>query len=72
MILNHDVCERTAPVTTKLAFDEGSGVFGDARLTTALLHRLADRCHILETGNDSFRFRSSSAEPRNRRAKTPA
>jgi DNA replication protein DnaC len=63
-----DRAERAAVIiTTNLPFSEWTQVFTNARLCKALLDRLTDRAHIIETGTESYRFRRT-LEGRKRKA----
>jgi len=51
----------TLVITTNLPFSEWTQVFPSARLCKALLDRITDRAHIIETGTESYRFKRTVA-----------
>jgi len=65
--------EKAAVVlTTNLPFSEWTQVIPNARLCKALIDRITDRAHIIETGTESYRFRRTMEKQKRREATRPA
>jgi DNA replication protein DnaC len=61
--------ERAAVIiTTNLPFSEWTTMIPNARLCKAMLDRLTDRAHIIETGTESYRFRRTLAKNKGTKA----
>jgi DNA replication protein DnaC len=55
-------------ITSNLPFGEWGSVFQGERMTAALLDRFTHRCHIFEMNGESYRFRESSKQAKERKA----
>lgn len=58
---------RSLLITSNLAFSEWDQIFQGERMTAALLDRLTHHCHIFEMNGESYRFRESMTEKKNKR-----
>jgi len=65
-----DSLPNSLPITTNLGFAEWAEIFGDPKMTIALLDRLTHHCLTVETGNDSHRFKHSATVEAARESRT--
>jgi DNA replication protein DnaC len=59
-------------MTTNLPFSEWTQVISNAQLCKALIDRITDRAHIMETGTESYRFRRTTEKQKKRETTRPA